>query len=221
MANWPRRCWSPAARTEPRVALLLLLAAGVARAESAQTAPLPPASAREVLCVASDQGFLRARLRGAFDADLAWSTPQPQCRGALRPGGNGVRLLFKGRAMPRGEALTIVLGAGPLRAGQQARQVPVNLTVIRDGTGQFFATQGDDKCTFDEVHQTALDAARGLYRLEARGYCSQPARALAGDAALLLSRFDLQAIVDFTPPEVAPAAPERKPPQRDPDATST
>ncbi len=174
-----------------------------------------------MLCVPSDQGFLRARLRGAFDADLAWTAPQPQCRGALRPGGNGVRLLFKGLATPRGEALTIVLGAGPLRPGQQARQVPVNFTLIRDGTGQFFATQGDDKCTFDEVRQTPLDAARGLYRLEARGYCTQPARALAGEVALLLSRFDLQVVVDFTPPEVAPAAPDRAPPKRDPDATST
>jgi hypothetical protein len=195
-----------------------LLATGGARAESA---PASPPAARGVLCVPADQGFLRARLRGAVDADLAWSAPQPQCRGALRPGGNGVRLLFKGLAVPRGEALTIVLGAGPLRAGQQARQVPVNLTVIRDGTGQFFATQGDSKCTFDEVRQTALDAGRGLYRLEARGYCTQPARALVGDAVLLLSRFDLQAIVDFTPPEAAPVAPERKPPRRDPDATST
>jgi hypothetical protein len=191
-------------------------------ATPAQAAPATPsASAREVLCVPSDQGFLRARLRGAFDTDLSWSTPQPQCRGALRPGGNGVRLLFKGLAAPGNEALTIVLGAGPLRPGQQARQVPVNFTLIRDGTGQFFATQGDDKCTFDEVRQTALDAARGLYRLEARGYCTQPARALVGDAALLLSRFDLQVVVDFTPPEAAPTAPERKLPRRDPDATST
>jgi hypothetical protein len=97
----------------------------------------------------------------------------------------------------------------------------VNFTLIRDGTGQFYATQGDDKCTLDEVRQTPLDAARGLYRLEARGYCTQPARSLVGEAALLLSRFDLQVVVDFTPPEVAPAAPDRAPRKRDPDATST
>lgn len=221
MANWPRLYLYRAARTDCRVGVALLLALCSA---GAQAAPLQPSKSPEVLCAPSDQGFLRARLRGAIDADLAWTAPQPQCRGALRPGGNGVRLLFKGLATSRGEPLTIVLGAGPLRPGQQARQVPVNFTLIRDGTGQFFATQGDDKCTFDEVRQTPLDATRGLYRLEARGYCTQPARALAGEAVLLLSRFDLQVVVDFTPPEAVPGtprAPDRRPPKKDPDAIST
>ena len=33
------------------------------------------------------------------------------------------------------------------------------------------------------------------YRLEGRGYCTQPARALGGDGAVLVSRFDVVAIV--------------------------
>jgi len=36
-----------------------------------------------------------------------------------------------------------------------------------------------------------------VYRLTGRGYCTQPARAIGGEGAVLVSRFDVQAIVDY------------------------
>jgi hypothetical protein len=138
--------------------------------------------------------MLRARVQGAVDTELDWSSA-PQCRGTLRPGGDGLRLLYRGQV--DGEPLLFLIGVGPLRAGENARNVPVNLTLVREGSGVFYATQGDDKCAMDEVTQVAVDPERGVFRLTGRGYCTQPARAVAGDGSVLVSRFDVLAVVNF------------------------
>jgi hypothetical protein len=138
---------------------------------------------------------LEARLQGAIDAEIHWGPEVAQCRGGVRPQGDGVRLLYKGTTEDTGPLL-IIFGLAPLRAGESARNVPANVTLVREGTGQFYATQGQDKCAFDEVRQTAVPGSEHLYRLEGRGYCTQPMRALAGDGAVLVSRFDVLAIVD-------------------------
>lgn len=186
------------ARTEYLIPLLVccaipwLAACGHA---GGRAAAAPEAGNSELLCVPSDSGFLRARLKGSIEADLDWATGVPQCRGGLRPGGDGVRLLFKGPGANPGEPLLIVIGIGPLRPGESRTQVPVNLTLVQEGAGQFFATQGDDKCAMDEVHQESI--GQTLFRLTGRGYCTQPARAVQGEGAVLVSRFDVEAVVDF------------------------
>jgi hypothetical protein len=159
-----------------------------------------------VLCPPAARGSLRARLQGAVDADLDWDGREPQCRGGIRPEGDGLRLVYRGTAGDGGPLL-LVIGAGPLRPGESARNVPVNLTVVREGTGEFFATQGDDKCAFDEVRQSRLVPSSADWLLEGRGYCTQPARAVGGAGAVLVSRFDVVAVVDGAP-AAAPAAAE-------------
>jgi hypothetical protein len=83
----------------------------------------------------------------------------------------------------------------------------VNLTVVREGTGQFFATQGQDKCALDTVTQAPVPGDTSLYRLEGRGYCTQPARAVGGEGAVLLSRFDVIAVVPVAPEGTDPSPP--------------
>jgi hypothetical protein len=140
------------------------------------------------------EGSLNARLQGALEAEIDWSGSEPQCKGSLRPDGDGVRLIYKG-PLPEGPLL-VVIGIGPLRAGESARNVPVNLTLVREGTGRFFATQGNDKCAMDEVRQEPTGEPQ-VYRLTGRGYCIQPARAIGGEGAVLMSRFDVMALVDY------------------------
>jgi hypothetical protein len=94
-----------------------------------------------------------------------------------------------------------------LQPGQSARNVPVNLTIVREGTGQFFATRGGDKCALDTVAQVPLEDDPSRFRLEGRGYCTQPARALDGNGAVLMSRFDVVAIVAAPPDEPAATPP--------------
>ena len=214
MASWRKRSSSQAApRTDRRwpnlLPVLALLAGGcghagdgtppgdpppAAQAESPAAAATPAAGASAALCIPAATGSLRARLQGAIDAEIDWGADMPQCQGGVRPQGDGVRLIYKG-TVPEAGPLLLVLGVAPLRPGESARNVPVNLTVVREGTGQFFATQGEDKCALDSVTQVPMESQPRFYRLEGRGYCTQPARAIAGDGAVLLSRFDVVAIV--------------------------
>jgi hypothetical protein len=199
-------------------ALFVLLGAACGRAaDQPRAAPVdtaPVTSTDSVAasegCARAREGALRGRLQGAIDAELDWGQQQPQCFGSMRPDGEGLRLIYRGHVPGAGDLL-IVFGAGPLRAGKSARNVPVNLTIVREGTGEFFATQGDDKCAFDEVRQTLAGPEAGTYRLEARGYCTQPARAVAGDRSVLLSRFDVVALVRGDAAPTVHAATESRP----------
>jgi len=153
-------------------------------------------SARQALCVPAGVGELKARLSGEIDAEIDWSFPAPQCRGGQRPDGEGVRLIYKGDIPGQGPLL-VVIGIGPLRAGASATNVPANLTLVREGAGRFYATQGDDKCAMDEVTQEPVGDDGHTFRLTGRGYCTQPARAVGGDGSVLVPRFDVTAIVDY------------------------
>jgi hypothetical protein len=161
--------------------------------QSVQPASLDAASA---LCRPSDRGSLRARLQGVIDAELDWAAPaQPQCLGGTRPGGGGLRLVYKGNAGP--DVLLVIVGIAIAPQARTERHLPASITIVREGSGQFFATQGDDKCALDEVVQEPIDASSGRYRLSGRGYCTQPARALgSAEGSVLVSRFDVEAIVE-------------------------
>jgi hypothetical protein len=157
-------------------------------------------SAAEALCLPADDGSLSARIQGAIEAEIAWGRETPQCRGGLRPEGDGLRLIFKGRT-PDGDPLLVVLGLSPLKPGESSRHVPVNLTLVREGAGEFFATQGSDKCALDDVRQVPVPAQPHRFRLEGRGYCTQPARSVRGDTAIFVSRFDVVAMIEGRPAE--------------------
>src|SRR5512137_1971559 len=109
-------------------------AADVAPAAPAATAQPPAATAdtnslnaTDALCVAAPTGSIKARLQGALDAELDWGADAPHCLGGLRPQGDGLRLIYKGSA-PGAGPLLVVLGIAPLKPGESARNVPVNLT---------------------------------------------------------------------------------------------
>jgi hypothetical protein len=144
----------------------------------------------------ADEGRLKARISGEIDAEIDWSPPTPQCLGGLRPDGDGVRLIYRGDVPGQGPVL-VIIGIGPLRAGANAKDVPANLTVVREGAGHFYATQGDDKCAMDEVRQEPLGGDGHTFRLTGRGYCTQPARAVGGDGVVLVPRFDVTAVVVY------------------------
>jgi hypothetical protein len=59
---------------------------------------------------------------------------------------------------------------------------------------------GDSRCTVDALTQRPLPTL-GSYRLEARGFCTQPAHAVRGRDALLVSTFEFAGLVNFHPPE--------------------
>jgi hypothetical protein len=166
-------------------------------------------------CDALPDAFFSARLAGAIDADVHWRGADMQCDGMRRPDGQGLRVTFSGAI--DGERLTLVFAAPRLAEGAGGRAVPVNVTLIREG-GHVYSTRGEGKCSLDEVVQAPLarPAATGSsgvlrhWRIEARGFCLEPVRAVAAGAvaadAIILTTFDFRGQLTWEPdPPEAPA----------------
>jgi hypothetical protein len=165
-----------------------------------------------VSCDAPPDAFLEARLAGALDTELHWQAADMDCDGMRRPDGLGLRIRFQGTAA--GQHLTLVFAAPRLAEGESAHAVPVNVTLIREG-GPIYGTRGEERCLLDEVTQAPLptplpvpDDAPRRWRVEARGFCLAPARAVGGNDAILVSRFDFRGQLAWDPdPPAAPPPP--------------
>jgi len=181
---------------------LCLLLAGITitacAADTGESAPQAAAAATVAPgCIAGGGGALQARLRGAFTADLDWTNELMQCEGGARPDGKGLRVTLAG-------PLPVTAGDGPARqlrfifgidyadqAAGSAQALPTNVTVILEGEGRMFATRGSDRCAVEQFERTPLLAEGGKFeRVHVRGYCTEPAAELAGDARLLLPTFE-------------------------------
>jgi hypothetical protein len=164
----------------------------VAGADVPQGAPV---TAQPVACLASGDGYLHARLGGAIDARLDWPNSGTRCEGESRDSPPGVRLSFQ-RAPAAAPNLLLVFGLTGVREGQSAHEVRANMTIIVQGTNRIFGTLGDSRCTVDSLTQRPLPTA-GSYRLEARGFCTQPAHAVRGKGDVLVSSFEFAGPVTF------------------------
>jgi len=157
-------------------------------------------------CLASGDGFLRVRIRGALVLDVSLRNAELECDGGPRPDGSGIRVSFAGPARSDGRRLRMVFGVARATEGVLGRELPTNLTVIFEGEQRMFATRGDDKCTVDEFKQERLGAFGGPtrnYRVSARGFCIAPVKALSTEESILVNSFDFAGNVLF---EDAPAA---------------
>lgn len=151
------------------------------------------------VCLPDGGGYLKARLSGALQTELDWGNAGMECTGAVRPDG-GLRIRFSHPDGNEGGRLVLLFGVAGLREGQSAKALPVNVTVIREGQGEFYSTQGDNKCTLDQVAQepiTGIPHRSRSYRISARGFCTGPAREVNGDGVVMLSRFDYLGRIDF------------------------
>lgn len=184
------------------------------QAEAAEHAPAAPkatspapahsSSSVQVQCLPDAGGYLNARLSGSIDQELALSGAELECVGAIRPGGSGLRMRFRTQQATTDTKLVLVFGISGLKEGENQQALPVNLTLIREGKGEFFATQGDGKCTADRIVQSPLTAfpfKQRSWRVEVHGFCTQPARAVNGQGSVLVTRFDFAGRADFSSDE--------------------
>ena len=171
-------------------------------------------------CTAPPDAFLEARLAGALNEVLAWHAADMDCEGMRRPDGQGLRVTFRGTQGK--ERLTLVFGVPRLPEGSDGRAVPVNVTLIREG-GAMYSTRGTDRCVLDTVHQDSIqsaaaepgpgkplppEAASRHWRIEAHGFCLEPARSVGdGRDAILLSTFDFRGQLTWEPDPPAPPPP--------------
>jgi hypothetical protein len=188
---------APGAATPPA-------AAGISVAASA--GPVTP-TAPPTGCLTSGDGYFRARVRGAIDATIDWPNSGTRCQGEPKGVPPGVRLSFQ-RAAAGKPNLLFVFGLTGVREGLPAHATGVNLTVILQGTNRIFGTLGDSRCTIDSLSQKPLPSP-GSYRVEARGFCTQPAHAVRGDGDLLVSTFEFAGPVSYTTDAAAVSAPAK------------
>jgi hypothetical protein len=176
---------------------LVLVALCGAAAGAADTPPASSLPTKTTSCLASGDGYLRAHLAGAINANIDWPNSGTRCEGESRDKPPGVRLSFQ-RAAGGAPNLLLVFGLTGVRAGKPAHAVGANLTVIVQGKSRIYGTLGDTRCTVDSLTQRALTgAAAGAYRVEARGFCTQPAHAIRGDGDVLVSTFEFAGLVNY------------------------
>ena len=174
-------------------------------------APAPPRETAAAGCLPSGDGFLRARLDGALQLRLDWKNEGLLCEGMPRPEGKGIRMSFSRSLETDGRRLVIVFGIAGLSESSSGRALPANLTIVDEDGEQIFGTLGDDKCVVDNVSQQLITPWRResrTYRVSGRGFCMQPARAVGGEAGVLMSSFDFAGQVRY---EDAPSAPAPTP----------
>lgn len=167
---------------------LILVALGAGAAFDAEEAGEP-----RVGCLASGNGYLRARIRGALNLDLDWANSELSCEGGERPDRRGIRLAFAGPMHADGRRLRLIFGISAASEGRPGRGLPTNVTAILEGEKRLFATRGDDKCTLDELRQERfgeLGGAARTYRVIARGFCTEPASSADQRERIVITRFD-------------------------------
>jgi hypothetical protein len=166
--------------------------AGAARAEAADH------TGGASHCLPSHDGYLRAHVAGAVEARIDWPDQGTRCEGESKGAPpTGVRLSFQ-RAADGDSKLLFVFGLTGVREGRPAKEVGANLTLIVQGTDQIYGTLGDSRCTVDSLKQKRLGSSKA-YRVEARGFCTQPAHAVRGDGAVLVSTFEFAGLVNYEP----------------------
>jgi hypothetical protein len=175
------------------------LGAGGAEAVPAAAPAAGPSPGKTSNCLSSGDGYLRAHLAGAINANIDWPNSGTRCQGESRDKPPGVRLSFQ-RTAGGAPNLLLVFGLTGVRAGKPAHAVGVNLTVIVQGKSRIFGTLGDTRCTVDSLTQRPLDSS-GSYRVEARGFCTQPAHAVRGEGDVLVSTFEFAGLVYYTSQE--------------------
>ena len=158
------------------------------------TLAAPAAPAGPAKCLSSGDGYLRARVAGAVEARVDWNNSGLRCQGEVRDAPPGVRLSFQ---RPGGKPdLLFLFGLTGVREGRPAHEVATNLTLIVQGADRIYGTLGDSRCTVDSLTQRRLGASKS-YRLEARGFCTQPAHAIRGDGVVLVSTFEFAGVVNY------------------------
>src|ERR1700689_383870 len=179
---------------------LCLVAMALTQAVVANAPAIPASAVGAGGGLASGNGFLRARIRGAFNLDVDWKNADLECDGTERPHGRGIIVSFAGPQHPGGRRLRMVFGIETVAEGVAGRALPTNLTVILEGEQRLFATRGDDHCTVDALQEEKVSSSSPSlrsYRVVARGFCTEPAAGLGKNERILVSRFDFAGRVSY------------------------
>lgn len=146
-------------------------------------------------CLDATAGALSLPLSGAVDTTLEWSGSGLECQGMPRPDEDGVRLMFS----HADDAMLVVLGVTGLERGETGRGLAANLTLVREGAGEFYGTLGTENCTVDVRRNERWDDGPGeSWRVSGIGRCPAPVLAIGREGAVRVAPFSFDGVVDWT-----------------------
>lgn len=142
-------------------------------------------------CLPDDGGQFHMAISGSFEAQLDWSGDRLVCEGMPRPDGTGLRLMFGNEA----DELLIVLGVSGLSRGATGRDLPANLTLVRQGLGEFYGTLGEGNCRVDILENRPLgNTGQASWRIRGEGRCQEPVGAIGNDGAVSIAPFSFTGV---------------------------
>lgn len=163
--------------------ILLGLALGLAcvgHEASAQSGEVVP------LCIPAGGGRLEMDLSGQFEAHVDWDNEGTRCEGGPRPRGDALRLMFS----REDDALLVVVAITGLERGAVGKGMLANLTVVREGLGEFYGTLGADACVVDVDENLLEEGTAHSYRISGQGRCVAPIEAIGRKGELRVERFE-------------------------------
>lgn len=137
-------------------------------------------------CIPGGDGALRMEISGYFDARVDWANAGTRCAGGPRPDGDALRLMF---SRPD-DALLVVIGITGLARGATGTGLPANLTIVREGRGEFFGSLGADACLVDVTENAPIADAADGFRVSGQGRCLAPIDAVARDGEIRVAPFE-------------------------------
>ena len=104
-----------------------------------------------------------------------------------------------------GEQLVIIIAVPDMQAGEQAAELPSNVTVTVEGSGRFYNTPNLDSCWTDVSSQSAVPGARGPYVVSGTLYCVSPLGQVNGDSAVSIPELSFSTVVKWELPSGVPS----------------
>ncbi len=144
-------------------------------------------------------GELQVSFSGAFDARLGPPARQ-SCDGGPRPDGDGLRIAYRSVAIGGDDQILTILAIPGIVRGQTGTDLPLNVTVVREGKGEFFGARGPGRCTVDiAAHEAAGEP--DFWRLAGQGRCQDELEAIAREGQIRVSDFEFSALVSWEMPD--------------------
>ncbi len=117
------------------------------------------------------------------------------CESMRRPNGEGIRVRFSGDVA--GERLAIIIAVPDMRHGEEAVEMPSNVTITVEGSGRFFSTPGLESCWTDIGSQATLPDEADSFVISATLYCVAALGEVNGEAAVSIPELTFNTIVDW------------------------
>jgi hypothetical protein len=155
---------------------------------SSRTASVPGIRPVEFnTCLMDRDGRLQGELFGAVRQTIDWRGEDLLCAGMIRPGGDGIRLIFSRNSPSSTARLVLVIGIRDIGPGETGEDLPANVTLIDEATGRFFNAQGIERCwaTVEEQQQLSEKPA-AVYRVDGELYCAGSLPSVNGSESVTL-----------------------------------